>query len=325
MNLLQKLNRLKIWDDVAKDTYKNPKVVDNQVDPDPSTDEWHPPMEEDEKINTGNEIQKVQAELKKSNLNENNLKLMQKGLEEYQCIFGNTELGSVTDYSVGITMKPDYKEWHSNTRAGNSEFEEREMNKQIMNLWKKGFIEESDSHVSSNLLLVKKAGSSKLRLCTNLVKCNDQCMQVDEKLPTLEQGLSKLGKKKIFSVIDLRQGFWQIPVEEDSRKFLAFKTPSGLFQWKVMPFGLKTAPAYFTKSIRRMLSAKYGDSSLHERLGPGALETLAADPYAFAYMDDIVIYSDDEESHTQHVLDIMRRIKEFGLKISAEKTHLFKK
>jgi hypothetical protein len=42
-------------------------------------------------------------------------------------------------------------------------------------------------------------------------------------------------------------------------------------------------------------------------------------------MDDIVIYSDDEESHTQHVLDIMRRIKEFGLKISAEKTHLFKK
>ena len=91
-----------------------------------------------------------------------------------------------------------------------------------------------------------------------------------------------------------------------------------------MSFGLKTAPAHFTKAIRRMLSAKYGDASLRERLGPGAPETLAADPYAFAYMDDIVIYSDEEESHTKHVLDIMRRIKEFGLKISAEKTHLFK-
>ena len=133
-----------------------------------------------------------------------------------------------------------------------------------MDLWKKGFIEESDSHVSSNLLLVKKAGSTKLRLCTNLVKCNDQCRQVDEKLPTLDQSLSKLGNKKIFSVIDLRQGFWQIPVEEDARKFLAFKTPSGLFEWKVMPFGLKTAPAHFTKAIRRMLSAKYGRIPLRE-------------------------------------------------------------
>ena len=168
--------------------------------------------------------------MRKSNLNENNMALMKKGLEDYQGIFGNTELGSVTDYKIGITMKPDYKEWHSNTRAGNSELEQREMNKQIMDLWKKGFIEESDSHVSSNLLLVKKSGSTKLRLCTNLVKCSDQCRQVDEKLPTLEQGLSKLGNKNIFSVIDLRQGFWQIPVEEDARKFLAFKTPSGRFQ-----------------------------------------------------------------------------------------------
>ena len=62
---------------------------------------------------------------------------MKKGLEEYQGIFGNTDLGSVTDYSIGIKLKPTYKEWHSNTKAGNSEFEERVMNKQIMNLWKK--------------------------------------------------------------------------------------------------------------------------------------------------------------------------------------------
>ena len=76
-------------------------------------------------------------------------------------------------------------------------------------------------------------------------------------MPTLEGGLSKLGNKKLFSVIDLRQGFWQIPVDKKSRELLAFKTPSGLFQWTVMPFGLKTAPAHFTKAIRRLLSARY--------------------------------------------------------------------
>ena len=130
------------------------------------------------------------------------------------------------------------------------------MNKQIMELWKKGFIEESNAHVSSNMILVKKPGSEKLRLCTNLVKGNEQIMDVDEPMPTLEGGLSKLGNKKFFSVIDLRQGFWQIPVDKKSRELLAFKTPSGLFQWTVMPFGLKTAPAHFTKAIRRLSFSK---------------------------------------------------------------------
>jgi hypothetical protein len=195
------------------------------------------------------------------------------------------------------------------------------MNQQVMELWKKGFIEESNSYVSSNLLLVKKPRSNALRLCTNLVRCNKECQQVDEKLPTLEQGLSKLGNKKVFSVIDLRQGFWQLPVVKEARKCLAFKTPSGLFQWTVMPFGLKTAPALFTKAIRKLLSAQFGDEAFKKLMGNA---TLDADDYAFAYMDDIIIFSDDEESHVQHVADVLRRIREFGLKVSAEKCHLFK-
>ena len=52
---------------------------------------------------------------------------------------------------------------------------------------------------------------------------------------------------------------------------------------------------------------------------------LSTDPYAFAYMDDIISFSDDEESHLEHVKDIQRRRKEFGLNISDDKTYLFKK
>jgi hypothetical protein len=111
----------------------------------------------------------------------------------------------------------------------------------------------------------EKPRSNALRLCTNLVRCNKECQQVDEKLPTLEQGLSKLGKKKVF--IDLRQGFWQLPVVKEARKYLAFKTPSGLFQWTVMPFGLKTAPALFTKAIRKLLSAQFGDEAFKKMMG----------------------------------------------------------
>ena len=137
---------------------------------------------------------------------------MAKFLNDNHGVFGNTELGSVKDYKVRVRLKKDHKSWHARTKAGSSEFEEREMNKQIMGLWRKGFIEESTSHVSSNMILVKKPRSDKLRLCTNLVRANDQILSVDETMPTLEGGLSKMGEKKFFSVIDLRQGFWQIPV-----------------------------------------------------------------------------------------------------------------
>ena len=86
-----------------------------------------------------------------------------------------------------------------------------------------------------------------------------------------------------------------------------------------------TAPAHFTpKAIRRLLSARYGDKTLKDRLGPGATEVLSTEPYAFAYMDDIIIYSDDGESHIEHGKDVLRRVREFGLKVSADKTHLFK-
>ncbi len=56
MTLMKRLERLKLWDKATNKTYDNPKVGDDQVDPDPATDGWHPPMEEDEKIDTNQEI-----------------------------------------------------------------------------------------------------------------------------------------------------------------------------------------------------------------------------------------------------------------------------
>jgi len=127
----------------------------------------------------------------------------------------------------------------------------------------------------------------------------------------------RLGKAKWFTVIDLRQGFWQLPLRKEDRWITTFKCPQGLFQWKVLPFGLKTAPALFAQAVTMMLGKQYESETRGAELGQ-------VNTYAVAYVDDIIIFSEDVGKHVDHVIDILRRVDEFGFRIATEKCKWFK-
>ncbi len=74
-------------------------------------------------------------------------------------------------------------------------------------------------------------------------------------MPDLENIFSQMGKagKRYFTKIDLSKGYWQIPLENESKEKTAFTTPKGLYQFTVMCFGLVTAPAVFSRMMRKLL------------------------------------------------------------------------
>ena len=97
-------------------------------------------------------------------------------------------------------------------------------------------------------------------------------------MPRVDDLIDSLGKAKYMTTLDLARGYWQVPVNEESRPFT---TPYGLFQFWVMPFGLHGAPATFQWMM---------DSILREFL-----------TFAAAYLDDVVIHDDSWENHLMHI------------------------
>lgn len=114
-------------------------------------------------------------------------------------------------------------------------------------------------------------------------------------LPLLNDTLDCLSGAKVFSKIDLRDGYHQIQIRCSDRWLTAFRTRYGHYEYQVMPFGLANAPATFQA---------YVNNTLREVL----------DIYCVVYLDDILVYSTSMEKHhhhVQHVLELLRKARLF--------------
>jgi transposase InsO family protein len=186
---------------------------------------------------------------------------------------------------------------------------------QTQSLLDRNLIEESESQVSSRVRLADKPDGTQ-RMCVNYYRLNKLLMDVKLNIPTIRDGIDKLKRARYFTSLDLKSGFWQLPIAEADRWITAFNAGNKLYQWKVLPMGLKTAPGLFQKAMDRMLSSKYDDKVMVQKFGN-------ASKYAFCYIDDILIFSEKEEDHIEHVRDVLRRVREFGLRLKPEKCKFF--
>ena len=172
-----------------------------------------------------------------------------------------------------------------------------ECNRQVDEWLKHGIIQHSASPWLSPLLLVKKKGGE-WRICVDYRKINAITNKDNYPLPLIDEMFDKLGKATIFSTIDLQTGYMNIEVEENSRPITAFSTEKGLFEFIKMPFGLTGAPATFQRSMNLMLID---------------LE------HAMVYIDDIIVFSENFETHLEDVEKVFKRIKMSGFKVKPPK------
>ncbi|GFU81073.1 retrovirus-related Pol polyprotein from transposon 17.6 [Trichonephila clavipes] len=128
---------------------------------------------------------------------------------------------------------------------------EAEINKQIQNLLAAGLIIESNSCYSSPVTLAyKRDEKQKTRLCIDHRKLYAICKTDAEPLPRIDSLLDKLNSAKFFSTLDLASGYWHIPLHDKDKEKLAFVTTEGLYEFQVLPFGFRNAPAIFNRTIR---------------------------------------------------------------------------
>ncbi|CAM4680080.1 unnamed protein product, partial [Lepidochelys olivacea] len=118
-------------------------------------------------------------------------------------------------------------------------------------------------------------------------------------MPRTDELLEKLGRAQFISTLDLTKGYWQVPLDESAKERSAFITHLGLYEFNVLPFGLRNAPATF------------------QRLVDGLLAGLGE--YAVTYLDDVAIFSDSWADHLEHLQKVLERIREAGLTVKAKK------
>ena len=177
--------------------------------------------------------------------------------------------------------------------------------KEIQLMAEKNLIEPSYSAWSSPALLVPKKDGT-MRFCVDYRRLNEATIPDSHPLPRIDDTLSALGGSKWFSTLDLKSGYHQIQIQESDRPLTAFSIPgSGLWQFRVLPFGLINAPGVFERLMEHVFAGLTYVTLL-------------------IYLDDIIVYSKTFETHLDSLREILQRLKEVNLKLNPKKCCLFR-
>ena len=168
---------------------------------------------------------------------------------------------------------------------------------QIRYMLQNDLIEPSSSQWSSPVVVVKKENGED-RLCFDYRRLNDLTVPDCFPLPRIEDCIDRVGNAKFISKLDLLKGYWQVPLSERAKAVSAFITPEGLFECKVMPFGMRNAASTFQRLMWIVTRDLEG---------------------CVVYLDDIVIYSDTWSEHIRRLRALFIALEKAGLVVNLSK------
>ena len=192
--------------------------------------------------------------------------------------------------------------------------------KELEILEKAGVIVRSVSPWASPIVVVPKRTAPgeppKWRLCVDYRAINSLLPPVKKAfskakgiltlvpLPKIDEIYGCLKDSKIYSTFDMQSGYYHMVLSEKSRPKSAFVSAYGKWEFKRCPFGLAQAPAYFQRLVNEVLSGL---------------------TFAFGYLDDILIFSPDMETHLKHLRVLFERLRSADLKLKEVKCNFLKK
>ena len=165
-----------------------------------------------------------------------------------------------------------------------------ELKDQIQDLLDKGYIRPSTSPWGAPVIFVpKKDGGT--RMCVDYRALNEVTIKNKYPLPRIEDLFDQLKGACVFSKIDLRSGYHQLKIRASDIPKTAFVSHYGLYEYTIMPFGLTNAPAYFMYLMNKVF-----------------MDYL--DKFVVVFIDDILVFSRNEEEHEEHLRLVLQRLRE---------------
>nr|KAG5700450.1 hypothetical protein BaRGS_010363 [Batillaria attramentaria] len=146
----------------------------------------------------------------------------------------------------------------------------------------------------SGIVVVPKPNGA-VRICVDLTHLNKSVQREVHPMASVDQSLAQLANSKIFTKLDAKSGFWQIPLSEESRKYTTFVTPFGRFCFNRLPFGISSASEVFQRTMSTVLSDLEG---------------------VICHMDDVLVHAENQAEHDAILRQVMQRLQDAGLTLN---------
>ena len=223
---------------------------------------------------------------------------LQAVLDRHQEVF-QEGLGTMKGFKAKIYVDPDARPAFYPARSVPYALREK-VDMELDRLKEEGTLEPVEiSEWAAPIVPVLKSDKQSVRLCGDFRLTVNPVSKLDRyPIPKVEDLFAKLSKGKCFTKLDLSQAYQQLPLEEESKKFVVINTHKGLFQYTRLPFGISSAPGIFQRVMDSLLQGIKG---------------------VVVYLDDILITGASEEAHLQTLDEVLSRLEKAGLRVKGKK------
>ena len=213
------------------------------------------------------------------------------------------ELGRFTGKPIKLEVDPGVRPVYQHYYSVNDKklgLLKEELSKQL----RAGLIRPSRSEWAAPAFFVLKDGGTGLRMVINYKAINKHIKKFHFPIRKINDILQRLAGATIFSVLDMKAGYMQFALDEDSKQYTAFTTPIGHFEYNVAPFGINNIPSEF---------AKFGTQMFYDL------------DFCEIYYDDNIVFSKTFDEHVTHLEAVLKRFMDYNVRLNPEKCHFFKK